>query len=80
MLAVLVVLSVWFYKRKKGPISAASLLCAAAAMLTKETGMVVLLLILAYEWSRSDFRKALTAAAPYALPTLLCLATPSCST
>ena len=74
LLTALLVLCVYCYAGRKPPISVASLLFAALAMFTKETGMVAPLLILAYEWTRSTFKNAATAAAPYLLPALLFLA------
>jgi hypothetical protein len=74
LLTVFVVLSVYFYAGRKGPVSIVSCLFAALAMLTKETGMVAPALIFAYEWTRSSFKGAVTGAAPYLLPALLCIA------
>ena len=43
------------------------------AILTKETGIVTLALIFAYEWTRSTVKDALIGAVPYVVPALLCL-------
>jgi hypothetical protein len=74
LLTVFVVISVYFYAGRKGPISAVSLLFAALAMFTKETGIVTLALIFAYEWTRSSIKDAMIGSAPYLLPALLYLA------
>ena len=73
LLTIFVVLSVYFYAVRKGPISPVSLLFAALAILTKETGIVTLALIFAYEWTRSSIKNALMGAVPYVVPTLLCV-------
>ena len=74
MLTTFLVLSVYFYAARKGRISVVSLLLAALAMLTKEAGLVAPALIFAYEWTKSTFKQALSGAAPYLLPLLLCVA------
>jgi protein O-mannosyl-transferase len=71
LLTIFLVLSVYYYARRKGPISFVSLLFAALAMFTKEAGIVAPALILAYEWTNSRFKDAMTAAAPYLLPAFL---------
>jgi hypothetical protein len=73
LLTVFVVLTVYFYAGRRGPISIVSLLFAALAMLTKEAGIVTLALIFAYEWTRSTVKDAMIGAAPYLLPALLCV-------
>ena len=74
LLTIFVVLSVYSYISRKGHFSVISLLLAALAMLTKEAGLVVPLLIFAYEWNRCTWKQALTGASPYLLPALLCIA------
>jgi protein O-mannosyl-transferase len=71
LLTIFLVLSVYFYAVRKGPVSFVSLLCAALAMFTKEVGIVAPALILAYEWTQSRFQQAMIAAAPYLIPALL---------
>ncbi|MFZ1915934.1 MAG: tetratricopeptide repeat protein [Terriglobales bacterium] len=74
LLTIFLVLSVYFYVARKGKVSAVSLLLATLAMLTKEAGLVAPVLIFAYEWTRSPFKKAVMGACPYLLPALLCIA------
>lgn len=71
LLTIFAVLSVLFYVRRRGPISVLSLLSALLAIFTKEAGIVVPALILAYEWTQSNFKNAFLGAAPYALPVLI---------
>jgi protein O-mannosyl-transferase len=71
LLTIFLVLSVYFYADRKGPISFVSLLFATLAMFTKEAGIVAPVLILAYEWTQSGFKKAIAGAVPYFLPALL---------
>jgi protein O-mannosyl-transferase len=71
LLTMFLVLSVYFYADRKGPISFLSLLFATLAMFTKEAGIVAPALILAYEWTQSGFKKAMAGALPYFLPALL---------
>lgn len=74
LLTIFAVLAVYFYAGRKGPISFISLLFAALAVFTKEAGIVVPALILAYEWTRSNLKNALLGSAPYCLPVLLYVA------
>jgi tetratricopeptide (TPR) repeat protein len=74
LLTAFLVLCVYFYAQRKSPISFVSLLFAALAMLTKETGIIALALIFTYEWTQSNFKRAIAGAAPYLIPSLLFLA------
>ncbi len=71
LFTIFVVLCVYYYIERKGVISIVSLLFAALAMFTKETGIMAPVLILTYEWMHSGFKRALEACAPYAIPALL---------
>ena len=71
LVTAFLVLCVYYYAGKKSPISFVSLLFAALAMFTKETGIVAPALILTYEWTQSNIKQAITAAAPYLMPALL---------
>jgi tetratricopeptide (TPR) repeat protein len=71
LLTCFVVLSVYFYVARKGPISWLSILFATLAIFTKEAGIVAPLLIFTYEWIYSRFKNAVVNTAPYALPVLL---------
>ncbi|HXY07736.1 MAG TPA: hypothetical protein VEI52_07770 [Terriglobales bacterium] len=71
LLTIFLLLSVYFYVDRKGPISFVSLLFATLAMFTKEAGIVTPALILAYEWTQSRFTKAIEGAVPYFLAALL---------
>lgn len=71
LLTSFLVLSVYFYAVRKGPISLPSIGFAALAMFAKETGILAPALIFAYEWTQSRFKNAIVSAAPYALPALL---------
>ena len=71
LLTSFVVLSVYFYVARKGPISWVSILFASLAIFTKEAGIVAPVLIFTFEWTRSRFKNALVNTAPYALPVLL---------
>lgn len=73
LLTVFLVLSVYYYVQRKSPISFISLLFAALAMFTKETGIVAIALIFAYEWTQTSFKRAISCAAPYLIPSLLFL-------
>jgi len=74
LLTIFLVLSVYFYIDRKGPISFLSLLFTTLAMFTKEAGIVAPALILAYEWTQSGFKKAIAGVVPYFLPALLYMA------
>ncbi len=71
LFTIFVVLCVYYYIERKGVISMASLLFAALAMFTKETGIIAPILILTYEWMHSGFKRALEGSVPYAIPALL---------
>ena len=71
LLTLFMVLCVYYYAGRKGPISVLSILFAALAMFTKETGIVAPALILAYEWTRSNFKHAVAGTVPYMIPALL---------
>jgi protein O-mannosyl-transferase len=74
LLTILLVMTVYFYAQRKGPISFVSLLFAALAIFTKEAGIIAPALIFAYEWTRSRFKDAVMAALPYLLPVFLYVA------
>jgi protein O-mannosyl-transferase len=74
LFTIFVCLCVYYYVGRNRPISAASLLFAALAMFTKETGIIVPVLILTYEWVHSNFKRALEGSAPYLIPLLLFVA------
>jgi len=74
LLTIFLVLTVFYYIQRKGPVSLPSILFAGLAMFTKEAGIVAPVLILAYEWTRSRFKYAVVAAVPYAVPVLLYVA------
>ncbi len=74
LVTIFVTLSVFYYAKRKGPVSLSSILFAALAMFTKEVGIVAPALILAYEWTQSRLNNAVVAAAPYALSALLYVA------
>ncbi len=59
LLTLFLVLCDYYYAGRKSPVSILSLLFAALAMFTKESGIVAPALILAYEWTRSNFKHAL---------------------
>lgn len=71
LLTIFVVLCVFFYVGKKGPISPLSVLFATLAMFTKETGVIAPVLILSYEWIRSNLKEAAANLPPYAFTALL---------
>ena len=71
LLTLFLVLCVYYYAGRKSPVSILSLLFAALAMLTKESGIVAPALILAYEWTRSNFKQAVAGTVPYTIPALL---------
>jgi hypothetical protein len=73
LLTISVVLCVYFYVGRKGPVSLASLLFATLAMFTKETGLVIPALIFAYEWLQARVKDAVSGAAPYLVPALFFL-------
>ena len=74
LLTIFLVLSLFYYVQRKGPVSLPSIVFAALAMFTKEAGIVAPALILAYEWTRLRFKNAIVDAAPYAVPALLYIA------
>lgn len=74
LLTIFLVLSVFCYAQRRGPLSLSSIVFAALAMFTKEAGIVAPALILAYEWTQSSLKNAVVAALPYALPALLYIA------
>jgi len=71
LVTLLLVLAVYFYIGRTGPMSLPSLLAAFLAMLTKEVGVMASALIFAYEWTYSSLKNAVVAALPYLLPTTL---------
>ena len=74
LLTIFLVLSVYFYARRKGAISLPSILFALLAMFTKEVGIVAPVLLFAYEWIESRFKNALVSTLPYAVAALLYIA------
>jgi hypothetical protein len=74
LLAIFLILSVYFYAVRKAQIGWASLAFAALAMFTKEPGIVAPALIFAYEWIHSRFRIAAINVVPYFAPVFLYLA------
>ena len=71
---IFLILSLYFYRVRKGPISLVSVLFAALAVFTKESGMAAPALIFAYEWINSRFKNAVLAIFPYAVVGLLYIA------
>ncbi len=65
LLTTSLTLSVFFYVKRKGPISFPSILFATLAMFSKETGIVAPALILVYEWTRSGLKPAIVNVLPY---------------
>ena len=71
LLTSFLVLSVYYYAERKGPISLPSVVFAVLAMFTKEAGIVAPALILAYEWIHSRFRNAIVNVIPYSVCALI---------
>jgi tetratricopeptide (TPR) repeat protein len=65
LLAIFLVLTVYFFAAGKSQVSFASLLFAALAMLTKEVGIVAPLLVFAFAWTRSCLKEAAVRTLPY---------------
>jgi protein O-mannosyl-transferase len=74
LVTAFLVLSLYFYRVRKRPISFVSVLFAALAVFTKESGMAAPVLIFAYEWIYSRFKNALLAIFPYVVVALLYIA------
>jgi len=74
LVTLFLVLAVYLYIGRSGPISPLSLLAAFLAMLTKEVGVMAAGLIFAYEWTHSSLKNAVVAVLPYLFPTTLYLA------
>ena len=74
LVTAFLVLSLYFYRVRKGPISFVSVLFAALAVFTKETGIAAPALIFAYEWIHSRFKNAVLAIFPYVVVALLYIA------
>ncbi len=74
LLTILVVLCVYFYAKRQGPVSWLAMLFALLAMFTKEIGIVAPVLLFAYEWTYSGFQSAVSKAPPYALSAVLYMA------
>ena len=74
LLTLFLVLCVYFYVGRRQAISPASILFAALAMFTKESGIVAPALIFTYEWTRSRLKDAAVNTVPYALPLILYMA------
>jgi len=74
LLTMFLVLTVFYYAKRQGPISVPSIIFAALAMFTQETGILAPALIIAYEWTQSRFKNAVINAIPYALSSLFYLA------
>jgi protein O-mannosyl-transferase len=64
LVSTFLVLSLYFYNVRKEPISLVSVLFAALAVFTKETGIAAPALIFAYEWIHSRFKNAVLAIFP----------------
>lgn len=74
LLAIFLVLALYFYVNRKGSISVVSIVCVALAMFTKESGIVAPAVILAYEWIHSNGKNAFVSVLPYVPLSLLYLA------
>jgi tetratricopeptide (TPR) repeat protein len=74
LVTIFLVLSLYFYRVRKGPISLISVLFAALAIFTKEVGIAAPALIFAYEWIHSRFKNAVPAIFPYVVVALLYMA------
>ena len=65
LLAIFLVLCVYCYVNRKGPVSVPSVIFAALAMFTKEPGIVAPALIFTYEWIHSNWKNAAFRVVPY---------------
>jgi protein O-mannosyl-transferase len=65
LLAIFLVLCLYCYVNRKGSISALSIVCAALAMFTKESGIIAPALIVIYEWIHSNWKNAFFYAMAY---------------
>ncbi len=65
LLAIFLILSVYFLAAGKSQVSLLSLLFAAMAMFTKEIGVMAPLLIFAFAWTRSRLKEAAVRTLPY---------------
>ena len=74
LLTIVLVLCVYFYAKRQGPVSWLAMLFALLAMFTKEIGIVAPVLLFAYAWTYSSFRSAASNAPPYVLSAALYMA------
>ncbi len=65
LLAIFLILTVYFFAAGKSQVSFASLLFAAMAMFTKEVGIMAPLLIFAFAWTRTGLKEAAARTLPY---------------
>ncbi len=65
LLAIFLVLTIYFFAAGKSQISIASLLFAAMAMFTKEIGVMAPLLVFVFAWTRSSLKQAAMRTLPY---------------
>ena len=65
LLAIFLILTVYFFAACKSQVSFASLLFAAMAMFTKEVGIMAPLLIFAFAWTRAGLKEAAARTLPY---------------
>ncbi len=65
LLAIFLVLTIYFFAAGKSHISIVSLLFAAMAMFTKEIGVMAPLLIFVFAWTRSRLKEAAMRTLPY---------------
>ena len=74
LVTAFLILSLYFYRVRQRPISFVSVLFAALAMFTKESGITAVALIFACEWIHSRLKNAALAIFPYAVVALLYIA------
>jgi protein O-mannosyl-transferase len=74
LVTIFLVLSLYFYRVRKAPVSFISVLFAVLAIFTKEVGIAAPALIFAYEWIHSRFKNAVLAIFPYVVVALLYIA------
>jgi tetratricopeptide (TPR) repeat protein len=74
LVAIFLMLSLYFYAARKGPVSFLSVLFAALAVFTKEAGITAAALVFTYEWIHSRFKNAALAIFPYGVVALLYVA------
>ncbi|MBZ5648355.1 MAG: hypothetical protein LAN37_14165 [Acidobacteriia bacterium] len=74
LVTIFLVASIYFYSKRRSPISYVSLLFAVLAMFTKEVGIVAPVLIFAYESTQSRLKDAALGAIPYCFGAMLYMA------